>query len=406
MSDLASQRPQPPATIILVLIGSIGSLGLNIFVPSMPAMADYFQTDYRIIQLAVSLYLGGMALIQFCVGPLSDRYGRRPVLLACFSIFIVSTAAAIYAPNIQFLLVCRVFQACSAAGIVLSRAVVRDTVTRLDEAASKIGYVATGMSLVPMLAPTLGGMLDEMYGWKSTFVLMLAAAILALTITWFFLPETNHRRSSSMMAQIRGYPQLLGSPRYWGYTLAAGLSSGAFFAFLGGAPYIATQILGLSPSVYGMYFAILAAGYTLGNFSSGRFSRYIGINRMMFIGNSLACIGIALSIVLFALGFDHAVTLFGPVVAVGIGNGMTLPNAGAGAVSIRPQLAGSASGLSGTLQLGTGALLSFIAGATLSAESGPYPLLWVMLISSALALAATAFVMYIDRQAARSTSRS
>jgi DHA1 family bicyclomycin/chloramphenicol resistance-like MFS transporter len=361
-------------------------------------MARYFDTDYAIVQLAVSLYLAAVAVLQLGIGPASDRFGRRPVMLFCFAMFIVATGAAIVAPSIEALLVCRVLQAFSAAGMVLSRAIVRDTVGA-DLAASRIGYITMGMTLAPMLAPIAGGFLDEIYGWQSTFLLTLVFGIISFTIVYLDLGETITRRSSSIGAQFAAYPELITSRRFWGYTLTAAFTSGAFFAFLGGAPYVATEMLGLTPSQYGIYFGLISIGYMVGNFISGRFSARIGINRMLLMGNVLAALGMALAIVLFRLGYNHPMVLFGCTCFTGLGNGITLPNANAGIVSVRPRLAGSASGLGGSLQIGGGAALSVLAGALLTPHSGPYPLLWVMVISSLLAVFSTLYIMHVARTA-------
>jgi DHA1 family bicyclomycin/chloramphenicol resistance-like MFS transporter len=399
MTGSVFNRATPPHIMTLVLATASGSVAMNVFLPSLPGMARYFQADYAVVQLTVSLYLAATAVLQLLIGPLSDRFGRRPVMLVCFVIFMVGTLAAIYAPTIELLLTCRLLQAFSAAGMVLSRAIVRDTVGP-DEAASKIGYVTMGMTLAPMIGPIIGGYLDEIYGWQSTFLLTLGFGFFAFVVVFVDLGETNRNTSSSFAAQIKTYPELFASRRFWGYTLTAAFTSGAFFAFLGGGPYVATQMLDMTPSDYGLYFAILGLGYMLGNFLSGRFSRNVGINRMMLSGNLVATTGMAIAIILFAAGYDHALSLFGPAFFTGVGNGITLPNANAGIVSVRPHLAGSASGLGGAMQIGGGAALSVIAGAALSPTTGPYPLLYVMGFSSLAAVVATLYVMHVARRQA------
>jgi DHA1 family bicyclomycin/chloramphenicol resistance-like MFS transporter len=394
MASTYLNRFSPPHITTLVIATAAGTLSMNVFLPSLPGMARHFQADYAVVQLAISLYLAATGLFQLFIGPASDRFGRRPVMLACFAIFIMGTIAAIYAPTIEALLVCRLLQAFSAAGIVLSRAIVRDTVDS-TEAASMIGYVTMGMALVPMVAPTIGGFLDEIYGWKASFVLTLIFGVLAMTVIYFDLGETVASRSSSMAAQFRTFPLLFRSRLFWGYTFTATLSSGAFFAFVGGGPFVATEILGLSPSGYGIYFGIVSCGYIVGNFLSGRLSRQIGINRMMLTGNLVATGGIVLSLLLFLSGLNHPMSLFGPAAFIGLGNGMTLPNANAGIVSARPELAGSASGLGGALQIGSGAALSVLASVLLSPESGPYPLIIVMAASSFAAVLSTLYVIRI-----------
>lgn len=398
ISQQTPTRAAPPHIMTLVSIATIGPLAMNVFLPSLPSMARYFETEYRVIQLLVSMYLVAIAVTQLAIGPLSDRYGRRPVLLASLAIFSLSTFAALFAPNVETLLVCRMFQATAAAGMVLARAVVRDTVGSLEEAASRIGYVTMGMAVMPMVAPIIGGFLEEHYGWKSTFILILALSLVILAIAFLNLRETNLNPTASMVAQFRSYPELLRSRRFWGYTLTAGFGAGGFFAFIGGAPYVATEHLGMSPSDYGIYFAILSTGYMLGNFVSGRFTRVTGANSMMLAGNIIGAVATLLALSLFLAGYMHPLALFGPTAILGLGNGMVLPNASAGMVSVKPHLAGSASGLGGTLQIGVGAVFAFIAGALLTPQSGPWPLLWIMLFSLVMAVLSSLYVIHVAGQ--------
>lgn len=388
----------PPHIVTLVMAAATAALASNLFLPSLPGMAAYFDADYAIVQLTVSGYLAATAVLQLGIGPASDRFGRRPVMLASFAVFTVATLAATFAPTIELLLFCRVLQAFAASGMVLSRAIVRDTV-ETNEAASRIGYITMGMTLAPMIGPFVGGLLDELYGWQATFHLLFAFGILSFLVVYFDLGETNARRSSSMAAQFRTYPELFRSRRFWGYTATASFNSGAFFAFLGGGPYVATELLGLSPSAYGMYFACTSVGYALGNFLTGRYSQAVGINRMMLTGTLICVAGMTLSVLLFWAGFYHALSLFGPTMLLGLGNGMTLPTATTGMVSVRPHLAGSASGLGGALQIGGGAALSVIGGALLTPQSGPYPLIFVMLFSSLCAVMAALYVIHVASKA-------
>jgi DHA1 family bicyclomycin/chloramphenicol resistance-like MFS transporter len=386
-----------PHLVTLVMAAAMGSLAMNIFLPSLPGMAHHFGSDYAVMQLAVSLYLAATALLQLFIGPASDRFGRRPVMLTCFAIFLVGTLAAVYAPTVEALLACRLLQAFSSAGMVISRAVVRDTVGTA-EAASQIGYITMGMSVVPMIGPMIGGFLDELYGWQATFWLTLAFGVVAFVIVVADLGETNRNRSESLAAQFRAYPQLFGSPRFWGYSLTAAFTTGAFFAFIGGGPYVASEMLYLTPSQYGFYFGIISLGYMFGNFLSGRYAGRVGINRMMLSGNIVGAAGMLLAIGLFGTGVHHPLSLFGPVFFTGVGNGLTLPSANAGIVSVKPHLAGSASGLGGALQIGGGAALSVLAGALLTPQTGPFPLLWVMLLSSAAAALSTFYVIHVARR--------
>lgn len=387
MSDFLS-RYQPPHIFTLVIATSVSSLATNVFLPSLPGIARYFEADYAVAQLMVSIYLAATALLQLGIGPASDRFGRRPVMLICLLLFVIGTLAALWAPTIEVLLVSRVLQAFSVAGMVLARAIVRDTVDAA-EAAGRIGYITMGMAMIPMVAPSIGGVLDEIYGWQASFLLMLLFGVAAFVLVFFDLGETNKNISVSMAAQIRKYPELLGSASFWGYTFTAAFSAGTFYALIGAGPFVATEILGLRPSEFGLYMGVISLGYATGNFLSGRYSRRIGLNRMMLAGNLSILIGVTFALSLFAAGSQHALALFGPMLFLGLGNGMTLPNANAGIVSVRPHLAGSASGLGGAIQLGIAAAISSLAGLVVTEKSGVNALLFLMLFCVITTIAAT-----------------
>ena len=267
--------------------------------------------------------------------------------------------------------------------MVLSRAAVRDLYDS-DKAASMIGYVTMGMAVVPMIGPAIGGVLDQIFGWTANFWLLFGMGALILTITYFDFGETAHKSGKTLVAQFREYPELLRSPRFWGYSLASGLSSGSFFAYLGGAPFVGTEVYGLNTAQLGLYFSAPAVGYFAGNFLSGRYSTRIGINHMVLWGCWINGIGIVLSLMMALGGLDSVYSFFGFMTFVGLGNGMAIPNSTAGALSVRPHLAGTAAGLSGALMLGLGAALSAVAGWVLGAGSTAVPLLVIMLATAVL----------------------
>ncbi len=391
-------KTTPPHVVTLVAIAGIGALSMNIFLPALPAMASFFDVEYALIQLAISAYLGVVALLQIVIGPLSDRFGRRPVLLGGMSVFVLATVGCVLAPDVETLLGFRMLQAAVASGIVLSRAIVRDMVPP-EQAASMIGYVTMGMSLMPMIGPVFGGVLNDAFGWQSSFIMLGVSGLIVLWLTYADLGETNTHKSASFGAQFRAYPDLMRARRFWGYTLTAGFASGAFFSFLCGAPFISKQILGLTATEMGGYFSIVALGYMVGNFISGRFSQRAGINKMMVLGSAVATLGALMSLALFEIGILHPLSLFGPMFFVGIGNGMTLPNANAGIVSVRPHLAGSASGLSGAITIGSGAGLSALAGMLLTPETGALPLFLVMVAVSLLAILSSFYVIWVAKHA-------
>ncbi|MDV4143734.1 MULTISPECIES: multidrug effflux MFS transporter [Shimia] len=390
-------RATPPHISTLILLTGISALCMNIFLPSLPAMTEWFNTDYHIMQLSVALYLAVNAFLQILVGPIADKFGRRPVVLWGLSLFLVATIGCIYAPTAEIFLAFRMAQATVVAAMVLGRAVVRDIFPQ-DEAAAMIGYVTMGMAVVPMFGPVIGGVLEGFFDWRANFWLLFIVGALVLFLTWKDLGETGRKSGLSLGRQFREYPELLKSPRFWGYALSCGFSSGAFFSYLGGAPFVATELFGMNPTMMGFYFGAPALGYFFGNFLSGRYSARIGVDTMVKWGCYINFIGIALSLLLFAVGLGSAESFFGLMTLVGLGNGMSIPNATSGALSVRPHLAGTASGLSGAIMLGGGAGLSALAGALLSPETGAYPLLGLMLITAIGAIIAIHLVIRRSRR--------
>ena len=385
-------RRTPPVLATLVLSAGLSALAMNIFLPSLPRMADWFGVSYGVMQQSVPLYLALSAALQIVIGPLSDRYGRRRVLLVALVLFLISTAGTLLALNATVFLICRMAQAVIAAGMVLSRAIVRD-ITSDAEAASMIGYVTMGMSLVPMVGPVIGGWLDDMVGWQANFALLLVLGLGVLALVWADLGETADLRNVSILAQLKEYPVLLTSPRFWGYAGAAAFSSGCFFAYLGGAPFVGTEVYHLSSSKVGALFALTAVGYAAGNFLAGRFSVRVGLNRMILIGCSVTTAGLAVLALLTAAGLSGPVLFFGLTIFMGLGNGIALPNANAGILSVRPEVAGAASGLGGALMIGGGAALASLAGWLLGAESTEMPLVLLMLGSSVASVLAILLVI-------------
>ena len=395
-------KSTPPHISTLILTTGLSALSMNIFLPSLPEMAADFEVDYRFMQLSLAIYLAMNAVLQILLGPVSDRYGRRPVLLATFAIYVVASLGCIFAPNITVFLVFRMAQGFVVTGMILSRAMIRD-VLPADQSASFIAYVTMGMALVPMISPSLGGILGEYFGWRSTFWLQVVAGLIILWLMWRDLGETHPRGKGSLMDQVRAYPELFRSPRFWGYSLAAMFASGAFYAFLGGAPFVGSEMYGLSASALGLYFGAPGVGYLVGNWVAGRYAVRMGPNRMILIGGVIVAVGPLLCLAFLYAGASSATLFFGSMVLIGLGNGMLLPNANAGMLSVRPGLAGSASGLGGALMIGGGAAISGFVGSLLTREVGPYSLLWIMVFCAVMALSSTLVVIRRERKLGRLT---
>lgn len=365
------------------MLAGVSAMAMGIHLPSLPAIAHHFKVDARLAQLTVAVFLWGNALLQIVIGPLSDRYGRRVILMWSSALFCLASLGCAYAPSIEVLLICRTAQAVIAGGLVLSRTIVRDMFAP-EQAASMIGYVTMCMAIVPMLAPGLGGILQETFGWQGSFLALFLAGALLFLLVWADLGETNAANFSSFGAQFRAYPELLSSWRFWGYAITAALSAGAFFAYLGGAPVVGADIFGMGPTTLGFALGAPALGYIIGNWISGRYSVQVGINRMVLIGTTLSALGLILMAALFMTGFGSVWVFFGLMPCVGLGNGMVIPNATSGMLSVRPHLAGTASGLGGALMVAGGAALATL-GALVTSTSA-LPLILMMAASGVLAV--------------------
>lgn len=358
-----------PALWILVIMAAVSPLAINIFVPSMPSISKDLGSPYATVQLGLSLYLLMTAMVSLIVGPISDKIGRRPVILAAFLVFLVGTAMCIFAESAWMFLAGRVIQTSSSAGMVLSRAIVRDVYPR-EKSASMIGYVVMGMAIAPMIGPAIGGYIDSVAGWRWSFALLGAFGAIALISTWVSLPETNTFAGQSASDQKRAYKIILTMPLFWLYVASASLASAVFFGFLGGGPAVSSVYFEQTPFEYGLYFSLCAIGYATGNGIAGKYSETVGVSKMMSVGALVTLLGPLLSLCLFVVYADPAPwMLFVPLSLVGLGNGMTLPNVTAATISLKPEVAGAASGMLGTLQIGGGAVASVI-GAIVVGESG------------------------------------
>lgn len=383
------RMPEKPSLFLLIAITAAGPLSVNIFLPSMPGLTRELNTDYATVQLTLSLYLIGLAFSQLFYGPLSDRFGRRPLMLWGLCLFISGSLICALAPTISVLIGGRVLQAVGgSAGVVLGRAMVRDMYER-DRAASMIAYITMAMVVAPMLAPIIGGILDEWLGWRFSFAFVLSFGGIVAVWCLFRMAETHgiERRRISAGADIR-FIGLLKAPAFYGYTLQLSFSSAIYFGFLGGAPFIAINLMGLPPSSFGFYFMIASVCYMTGNFTAGRYSARIGTDRMILYGTTIALLGAAGQAVVFAYDALNPLLLFCAMGVVALGNGLAIPNGVAGAISIDPRQAGAASGISGFTQVSFGAASSTLVGSLMADSAAP-------LVVVMAAAAAIAFIIHV-----------
>jgi DHA1 family bicyclomycin/chloramphenicol resistance-like MFS transporter len=367
--------------LLLMAMTAIGPTTLNIVVPALPQMANRLASDVGTIQLAVSVYLLALAAGQLLMGPLSDRFGRRPVILIGLTLTAAASVLAIVMSTVTSLIVARALQAVGAsAGIVVSRAIIRDLFAR-NRAASMIGLVATVMVVVPTLGPLIGGLLDTAFGWESIF--LFTAVTSAITVFWaaLALPETRRLNAphGGRQSFVHDLSQLVRNRKFAGYVCAGAFGSGTFFAFLGGGPHVVITLMERSSAEFGVWFAVSSIGYMAGNFAASRLSTRFGIDRMIWWGIAMELAGVALTTLLaaFAMHWGPAI-IFLPQMIVNFGNGLLLPGAIAGAVSVRPQSAGTAAGITGFSQMALGAALTQYAGTLLADAPTAMPLALLM----------------------------
>jgi MFS transporter, DHA1 family, multidrug resistance protein len=396
-------RPAGTASLgfMLLLVGltALAPFSLQIFLPALPVMQAEFRVTPGTAQLVLSLSLLASAFAMLAYGPLSDRFGRRPVLLAGLVAFVAGSVVCALAPTIGTLIAGRVVQATgAAAGMVLARAIVRDLHDR-ERSASVIAYLTMAMVVAPMLAPTVGAVLIDLASWRTIFGL---TAVVGLAVTWQTgrqLVETRPggAAAGSPLRMWAGAGRLLRTPGFLAYALQSTFAIAVFFAFISGAPYFMLDVLHRPATEYGLYFILVSAGFMAGNLLAARVTARVGLDRMILIGSALALAATLLALVLLAGWRWAPIALFGPMLAAAFANGLTVPNAQAGAISVEPALAGTASGLAGFLQMFTAALVSQAVGALQNGT--PYPMLGFMTACALLSL--LSFVLPRRRAARR-----
>ncbi len=382
-----SQTPSKQVTqwrllALLMAMTAIGPATLNILVPALPGLVARLASDTGTVQLTLSLYLLSLAVAQLLLGPLSDRFGRRPVVLAGLALSVVASLAAIAASSIGALIGARVVQAIGAStGIVIGRAIIRDLYER-ERAAAMIGLVTTAMVIAPMISPLVGGILDTAFGWEAIFLFIAAFSGVVLLWAVLVLPETR----PASMAQAPGmliqeWRALLGNAKFHGYVLCGALGSAPFFTFLGGGPHVVVTLMGRTSAEFGVWFVVTSLGYMSGNFTSSRLSQRFGIEPMIMAGIVFELIGASLTALLVAtIPEAGPAIIFLPQLVISFGNGLLLPNAIAGAISVRPQAAGAASGMTGFTQMAVGAASTQVVSIALAGGSSAMPMAWMLVI--------------------------
>jgi len=374
----------PPLALIAMATG-IGFCALHMIVPALPLLARALDASPAQVQLVLTLYFLGIAGGQLIYGPVSDRFGRRPVLIAGLGLFLGGTILCGLAPSLEALIVGRVAQAIGAcAGIVLGRAIIRDVYGR-DASARGIALVMMAMTLASAVSPAVGAFVTEWFGWRAIFVVLGIFAVVVLGWTVMRLGETHTQPVPLNPLDIaRTYGLLVRSRPFMCFSLCTAFTSASWFTFIASAPYLMSETLHEPPTAYGLMILLPMGTYIVGNGMAVRLARHVGASAMIVAGVALS-LGAGLLMAGWCVypGLSPW-SLFVPLALSAIGNGMSQPSALAAGLSVYPRVAGTASGFIGFSQMAISSLGSLTVG--LLPHDGPFSMVWVVVATQVIAL--------------------
>ncbi len=363
-AETAPPPVRPKVSIfLLALVTLCGTMAMHVFVPALPAAGADLGASASAMQMTVSLYIAGLAVGQLFYGPISDRLGRRPVLMAGIALFTLASVAALLAPGIDTLLAARLFQALGGcAGLVLGRAIVRD-VSGDEDTARRMALMNLMVLLGPGVAPLIGGALTAAAGWRSIFVLLSLLGFAVLLLVWKAIPETGRGSRVMTVGEIRReYLKLLGSRRFISYALGGGCATTSMYAFIAAAPFVFTHELHRPVEETGIYLSVLIFGAWFGSMIASRLIGRVAIPRLLITANLVSFLG---ALLLTAIVLTDQLSVWAVIACLllfTLGAGSSSPIAMSLAVSVNPKVVGSASGLYGSTQMFVGASCTALSG--------------------------------------------
>jgi DHA1 family bicyclomycin/chloramphenicol resistance-like MFS transporter len=352
-------------TLFLILMAMVSPVALNIVAPIMPLLADEFSASGNVIQLSFTLYLATLAIGQLFGGPIADRYGKRPLLLAGFGLHILGGLVGIIASNVELILLSRIMQAAGGCiGMMLARSILVDLYPS-DKAVEKLSYITMGVATAQAIAPTIGGFATELFGWHSVFYLpMLMALIVWAGVLLQYPCAMSSEKSSANRSFFATYRQLLGNRLYLKLSVSSTLIACGFFSFVTCAPFITSSEISPDLAVYGFWFLFVALGFMAGSFINARLiSRFTHV-QMIFAGHALSLLGALLMLLSLWLSEISYAGLFLTMTLFTFGRGISQPHLQSLSISAVPENRASASGLLGFIQLLLGALIAQLVAAS------------------------------------------
>ena len=364
-------------TALLAGLSAVGPLTTDMYLPSLPDIARQLGASSAQVQLTISAYLIGFAAGQIIYGPVSDRHGRKPVLIGAIALYCAASLACALSTSIEMLIVARAFQALGGSGgIVLTRAIVRDIYSGAH-AGRELSVIGSVMALAPVLAPILGGLIQTAFGWRVTFLALVGAGFAGAAVVWALLPETLNTRAAepvSLPSILRSYRIVGRNPAYLAYLSITAASYAGLFAWISGSAFVLQDLYGLAPFDFGVAFAFGSVGYMTGSAIAARLVIRLGLDGILGLGGCACAAGGLAMVVAVAFGLISSMSLVLPMAVYLAGLGMVLPQGIAGAMTPFPERAGAASSLFGFLQQTAAAVCGAAVGWFLGQSAWPLAL--------------------------------
>jgi DHA1 family bicyclomycin/chloramphenicol resistance-like MFS transporter len=388
-----AQYAHAPLLMLITAFLMMQPLSTDLYLASLPSLASGFHVAASTVQLTLSLFVIGFGGAQLIIGPLSDRFGRRPVLLCGLALYVAATALCGLAPSIDVLIAARFLQALGcASAVIVARAIVRDAYEP-EQSVRVIAKASTWLSLAPILGPILGSYLQVAFGWRAAFAALGIFSACVTAVTFVRLPETNaHKnpRATELRGLLANYRIVLGAREFWAYALPGALSYGAIFSFISGSSFVLIRVLDVPTAWFGYCFAFGVSGYMTGTIVCRRLLLQLGVMRTFQLGTGLSLAAGMFFLIAASAGIAHWSLVLAAMFLTMGAHGINFPIAQSGSVSPFPKQAGTAAGLMGALYMAVAFIVGTVVGATHNGTL--YPLAIIACVLGALIFCAARMI--------------